>query len=61
MLLGSQAAGTLTDAVQDLFALKDAVCVTNGVCCYTNLCNNSFKFSSNAIVWGFTLLLSLIL
>jgi hypothetical protein len=61
MLLGRQAGSSTTGIVQDLFALKDGVCLVNGVCCYTNLCNNSYKFSFNAIALGFALMLSLIL
>ncbi len=62
LLLGSQATtGTSTGVLQDYLALYNNVCITNGICCYTSLCNNSYKFSFNAIVLGFALMLSLIL
>ncbi len=59
LLLGGQAASSATSLLQDMFALRDNVCLVNGVCCYTNLCNNSFKLASNAIVLGIAVIPSL--
>jgi len=40
------AVGTITDDVELIFRY---FCVTNGLCCYTNLCNSAVKLNLNFI------------